>query len=111
MLPVFFMTSKSNNSKILISFKKKFHYNIQLQKFGSTDFCSKPQHKTLNFSPHKPTINRFFQGEIKMDGLSAEVSEKIRAAIRAKLVRICRYISNCILECVIHFILNVITLL
>ena len=44
-----------------------------------------------------------------MDGLSAEVSEKIRAAIRAKLVRIYRYFEL-YWECVIHFILNVITL-
>merc|ERR1712001_278902 len=38
--------------------------------------------------------NRFFQGEKKMDGLSAEVSEKIRAAIRAKLKELGAYVDD-----------------
>ena len=37
-----------------------------------------------------------------MDGLSAEVSEKIRAAIRAKLVRIYRLISYCLYRVQCH---------
>merc|ERR1739848_543797 len=47
---------------------------------------------TLNFFL-KPTINRFFK-EKKMDGLSAEVSEKIRAAIRAKLKELGAYVDD-----------------
>merc|ERR1711879_126209 len=46
--------------------------------------------------PHKPAINRlyFFSRRKKMDGLSAEVSEKIRAAIRAKLKELGAYVDD-----------------
>merc|ERR1711953_28329 len=49
-----------------------------------------------NFPPHKPAINRlyFFSRRKKMDGLSAEVSEKIRAAIRAKLKELGAYVDD-----------------
>merc|ERR1712170_118567 len=44
----------------------------------------------------KPAINRlyFFSRRKKMDGLSAEVSEKIRAAIRAKLKELVAYVDD-----------------
>merc|ERR1712045_1005503 len=43
---------------------------------------------------HNQQNQSFFQGKIKMDGLSAEVSEKIRAAIRAKLRELDAYVDD-----------------